>query len=76
MNHWKSLELWKDTEYLKNVAGARIVPIEIGSRYTDEDWAQQLIMFSKYLETHISSKCAEVGYLAQHQLFEQVCNLF
>lgn len=75
MNHWKSLELWKDTEYLKNVAGARIVPIEIGSRYTDEDWAQQLIMFSKYLETHISSKCAEVGYLAQHQLFEQIPEL-
>lgn len=72
MKHWKSLELWKDIEYLKRVAGTRTVPIEVGSKYTEDDWAQQLITFSEYLETHISSKCTKIGYLAQHQLFQQV----
>ncbi|XP_051157041.1 bifunctional peptidase and arginyl-hydroxylase JMJD5-like isoform X2 [Leptopilina boulardi] len=75
MKHWKSLELWKDIEYLKRVAGTRTVPIEVGSKYTEDDWAQQLITFSEYLETHISSKCTKIGYLAQHQLFQQIPEL-
>ncbi|XP_033226638.1 lysine-specific demethylase 8-like isoform X1 [Belonocnema kinseyi] len=75
MNHWKALKLWKNTEYLKRVAGMRTVPIEMGSRYTEEDWAQKLLTFSEFLKTHISSKCAEIGYLAQHQLFQQIPEL-
>lgn len=55
-----------------SVAGNRIVPIEIGSRYTDENWSQQLLSFSEFLQKYVLTECDEVGYLAQHQLFEQV----
>ena len=72
MKHWKALELWKDTQYLEKVAGTRTIPIEIGSRYTEEDWAQSFVTFSEFLETHIPMKCEKIGYLAQHQLFQQV----
>lgn len=75
MKHWKSLEKWKDIEYLKRVAGTRTVPIEVGSKYTEDDWAQQLITFSEYLETYISSTPTKIGYLAQHQLFQQIPEL-
>ncbi|XP_076239959.1 jumonji C domain-containing protein 5 isoform X2 [Calliopsis andreniformis] len=75
IKHWKALERWQDLNYLSKVAGNRTVPIEIGSRYTDEDWSQQLLNFSEFLQKHVLEKTDKVGYLAQHQLFNQVPEL-
>lgn len=76
MEHWRALELWKDPKYLIKKAGIRTVPIEIGSRYTEEDWSQRLITFSDFIQSHVTKHNDEVGYLAQHQLFDQVDNFF
>ncbi|XP_023288250.1 jmjC domain-containing protein 5 [Orussus abietinus] len=75
LKHWKALTLWRNADYLMRVAGTRTVPIEIGSRYTEEDWTQHLVSFSDFLQTHISRKNNKVGYLAQHPLFEQIPEL-
>ncbi|XP_076655045.1 bifunctional peptidase and arginyl-hydroxylase JMJD5 [Halictus rubicundus] len=75
IKHWRALEQWQNINYLSKVAGHRTVPIEIGSRYTDEDWTQQLVLFSEFLQNHILSKHDRIGYLAQHQLFEQIPEL-
>ncbi|XP_058798769.1 bifunctional peptidase and arginyl-hydroxylase JMJD5 isoform X2 [Phymastichus coffea] len=75
IEHWQALSLWKDIEYLRKVAGSRTVPIEIGSRYTEDDWTQSLITFSEFLNAHISKKNEQVGYLAQHELFDQIPEL-
>ncbi len=37
-------------DYLKQVAGSRTVPIEIGSKYTDENWSQSLMTMSQFIE--------------------------
>ncbi|XP_014229131.1 jmjC domain-containing protein 5 isoform X1 [Trichogramma pretiosum] len=75
IEHWKALTLWKDVGYLQRIAGNRTVPIEIGSRYTDDDWTQSLITFADFLKTHITNRNNEIGYLAQHQLFNQIPEL-
>ncbi|XP_076763459.1 bifunctional peptidase and arginyl-hydroxylase JMJD5 [Xylocopa sonorina] len=75
IKHWKALNRWKNIEYLIKVAGNRIVPIEIGSRYTDESWTQQLLNFSEFLQKYVLAKSDQVGYLAQHQLFDQIPEL-
>ncbi|XP_034174793.2 bifunctional peptidase and arginyl-hydroxylase JMJD5 [Osmia lignaria lignaria] len=75
INHWKALDRWQDLSYLSKIAGNRMVPIEIGSRYTDEDWTQQLSTFSEFLQKYILTKNDKVGYLAQHQLFDQIPEL-
>lgn len=72
MNHWKALALWKNPNYLNKIAGSRTVPIEIGSSYTEEDWTQHLVNFSEFLRKHVIANNSKIGYLAQHQLFEQV----
>lgn len=72
MKHWQALTLWRNSDYLRKIAGSRTVPIEIGSRYTEEDWSQHLINFSEFLQNYVITNSGEVGYLAQHQLFEQV----
>ncbi|XP_029680854.1 bifunctional peptidase and arginyl-hydroxylase JMJD5-like isoform X3 [Formica exsecta] len=75
MNHWKALTLWKNPNYLNKIAGSRTVPIEIGYSYTEEDWTQHLVNFSEFLQKHVIANNSEVGYLAQHQLFEQIPEL-
>lgn len=72
IKHWRALRQWRHLNYLIKIAGSRTVPVEIGSRYTDDDWTQKLLNFSEFLQKYVLSKRNRVGYLAQHQLFDQV----
>lgn len=40
-------------EYLRQIAGPRTVPVELGSRYTDEDWSQNLMTLSDFIDQHV-----------------------
>ena len=75
MNHWPAMfsRRWS-TDYLCKVAGHRTVPVEIGDRYTSEEWTQKLLTINEFVEKFISRQ-NEKGYLAQHQLFDQVPDL-
>ncbi|XP_073269466.1 lysine-specific demethylase JMJ30 isoform X1 [Primulina huaijiensis] len=77
MTHWPAMNRWNDTNYLKQVAGFRTVPVEVGKNYLSQEWKQELITFSEFLERIISNECcsANVTYLAQHQLFDQIQEL-
>ena len=71
---------WSDIEYLLRVAAWRTVPVEVGARYTDESWSQKLMPFIDFIDVHIlrtgaAGDSAETGYLAQHNLFEQIPEL-
>ncbi|KAL9169065.1 hypothetical protein ABFS82_04G055000 [Erythranthe guttata] len=74
MNHWPAIDTWNDMNYLKRVAGFRTVPVEVGKNYLSPDWKQELITFSEFLGRIQSSdrSSANLTYLAQHQLFDQV----
>ena len=77
MNHWPAMKnrRWS-LEYLKAVAGYRTVPVEIGERYTSEDWTQKLITVREFIETYMQKlDSIPKGYLAQHQLFDQIPEL-
>ncbi|XP_062295062.1 lysine-specific demethylase 8 [Scomber scombrus] len=83
IDHWPALNdhPWS-IEYLRSVAGCRTVPVEVGSRYTDEEWSQTLLTVNEFIDRYILnrikiSKDGEkgVGYLAQHQLFDQIPEL-
>uniref|UniRef100_UPI003AADA87F lysine-specific demethylase 8 n=1 Tax=Centroberyx gerrardi TaxID=166262 RepID=UPI003AADA87F len=78
IDHWPALNEhpWS-IEYLRSVAGCRTVPVEVGSRYTDEEWSQTLLTVSEFIDQYILTKdgVKGVGYLAQHQLFDQIPEL-
>ncbi|XP_066954847.1 lysine-specific demethylase 8-like isoform X1 [Macrobrachium rosenbergii] len=76
VDHWPANELW-NIGYLREVAGGRTVPVEIGARYTDESWSQALMTLDEYLTTYITKRVpgAPTGYLAQHHLLDQVPEL-
>ncbi|XP_044188338.1 lysine-specific demethylase 8 [Thunnus albacares] len=83
IDHWPALNEhpWS-IEYLRSVAGCRTVPVEVGSRYTDEEWSQTLLTVNEFIDRYILNRfkvskdgVKNVGYLAQHQLFDQIPEL-
>ncbi|MCJ8746471.1 hypothetical protein PDJAM_G00142200 [Pangasius djambal] len=77
IDHWPAFRehTWS-IDYLRAVAGCRTVPVELGSRYTDEEWSQKLLTVNEFIERYIMGQGeAATGYMAQHQLFDQVPEL-
>jgi len=78
--HWPALSensgrFWS-VQYLKSVGGYRTVPVEIGSRYTDDDWTQTLMTINDFIENYVENSSQQrKGYLAQHNLFDQISEL-
>ncbi|EXJ82842.1 hypothetical protein A1O3_06657 [Capronia epimyces CBS 606.96] len=83
LDHWPALERWKRISYWldQTIGGRRLVPIEVGRSYTDDDWGQQIVRFREFLSRYILSRSGsddeakediKTGYLAQHDLFRQL----
>nr|XP_056722406.1 bifunctional peptidase and arginyl-hydroxylase JMJD5 [Euleptes europaea] len=73
VDHWPCMKKWS-VEYIRRVAGSRTVPVEVGSRYTDEEWSQTLMSVDDFISQYIENE-NHTGYLAQHQLFDQIPEL-
>uniref|UniRef100_A0A914GXI7 JmjC domain-containing protein n=1 Tax=Globodera rostochiensis TaxID=31243 RepID=A0A914GXI7_GLORO len=73
---WPAFEKWSFS-YLNSLCGHRLVPVELGSKYTDEDWRQLLMSFNQYLTEYVfpAVKPAQPGYMAQHRLLDQIPEL-
>ncbi len=74
---WPALQEhpWKSWEYLHSVAGpGRLVPVEIGGDYREDDWSQKMMNFDDFLValSHTDSQPENpILYLAQHSLLSQ-----
>ncbi|KAI4719756.1 Clavaminate synthase-like protein [Aureobasidium sp. EXF-10727] len=82
INDWPALanqdRRWSDPSYLlkATLGGRRLVPVELGRSYTDNDWSQRIMTFADYMDSHLlQPKQDKTGYLAQHDLFTQVPSL-
>jgi len=75
ISSWPAMEegpcRW-NTDRLVRLAGPRTVPVELGAKYTDHSWTQKLMTIDDFVEKHMRNCDGPVGYLAQHQLLEQV----
>jgi len=79
LENWPAIEDEKwNFEYFKATYGCRTVPIELGKRYTDESWTQNLMTIQEFIEKYIENSKNDQrikAYLAQHELFEQIPEL-
>lgn len=77
INDWPALEDQKwSMDFFKFHHGYRTVPIEIGQRYTDDSWTQNLMTIEDFIKNYIENPDAKFkGYLAQHELFQQIPEL-
>uniref|UniRef100_A0A8C6ADM4 Bifunctional peptidase and arginyl-hydroxylase JMJD5 n=1 Tax=Marmota marmota marmota TaxID=9994 RepID=A0A8C6ADM4_MARMA len=58
-DHWPCMKKWS-LEYIQEVAGCRTVPVEVGSRYTDEEWSQRLMTVGDFISKHVVSEIPEL----------------
>jgi len=71
MNDWEALEKWKYVAYWRRMIGHRTVPVEMND-YSRAGWVR-FPTVAEYLEDLCAGKAVEeCGYLAQHELFDQV----
>ncbi|KAF2642740.1 Clavaminate synthase-like protein [Massarina eburnea CBS 473.64] len=91
IEHWPALHSrpWNTPQYLlsRTLGGRRLVPVEIGRSYTDDDWGQKILAFGDFLAEYMfrepntssapqqPSPASQTGYLAQHDLFAQIPSL-
>ncbi|KAG7452789.1 Clavaminate synthase-like protein [Guyanagaster necrorhizus] len=67
---------WRSVGYLRNVAGpGRVVPVEVGKDYRNDDWTQQIMPWDEFLASLESDAPDKMLYLAQHNLFMQFPDL-
>ncbi|CAF1313960.1 unnamed protein product [Adineta ricciae] len=74
MDHWPAMQKWS-FDYLIQLAGDRTVPIELGSRYSDDDWTQKLMTIADFVNQYCKQRSSRRGYLAQHPLLDQIPDL-
>ena len=78
MEMWSATENWQDPNYFMRVTlgGRRLVPVELGNMYTDDSWSQELMPFGRFMRSYmLPRRASRIGYLAQHDIFEQMPEL-
>lgn len=93
VDHWPALSTrpWssRDYWYHRTFGGRRLVPVEVGRSYTDEDWGQRIMEFGKFVDRYIwggeesardeddsgEDHAGQTGYMAQHDLLAQIPEL-
>ena len=63
MDHWPALQQWRKKSYWtrETLDGRRLVPVEIGRSYTDDDWGQRLMKFGEFLDQYVLTNVAGCG---------------
>ncbi len=88
VNHWPALHKW-NVDFLGKFFGFRSVPVEIGQKYTSEDWTQKIMTINEFIEKYMTVKKVPspqgkkmegneaeiIAYIAQHTLFNQLPKL-
>jgi lysine-specific demethylase 8 len=76
---WPALkpDAWNSIDYLLSISGpSRLIPVEVGHDYRDENWSQVLMEWETFLhsldDTTGRPKASQEGlYLAQHNILRQ-----
>lgn len=57
VDHWPAMSTrsWNSHEYWwkRTFGGRRLVPVEVGRSYTDEEWGQKIMEFREFSDRHI-----------------------
>ncbi|KAI0984297.1 hypothetical protein GJ496_008662 [Pomphorhynchus laevis] len=55
ISEWPAIHKWSINYLCQNI-GNRTVPIEIGSKYTENSWTQKLMLFKNFVRDYIQQK--------------------
>lgn len=90
VEHWPAMNTrpWASREYWWNrtLNGKRLIPVEVGRSYTDEEWGQKIMEIQEFAKKYLwnghqddqsttEQESGETGYMAQHDLMRQIPEL-
>lgn len=90
VDHWPAMNTrpWASREYWWNrtLNGKRLIPVEVGRSYTDEEWGQKIMEIQEFAKKYLwnghqddqsstEQESGETGYMAQHDLMRQIPEL-
>ena len=84
LGEWPAISKWKSPNYWhqKTIHGRRVVPVELGNKYTDEKWRMDFMRFQALERNYMLRKSSShkqdepaLAYLAQHDIFAQIPSL-
>ena len=47
------MERWRRPSYLRDLAGMRTVPVEVGRHYLADGWGQRLMPLADFIDRHV-----------------------
>lgn len=53
IDDWPAMNRWNRPAYFMANYGHRVVPVEFGSKYTDQDWSQTVLSMSDFICKHV-----------------------
>lgn len=69
VDHWPALSTrpWASRDYWwdRTFGGRRLVPVEVGRSYTDEEWGQKIMPFKEFADTYIWQGGLDLGHANQ-----------
>lgn len=82
IEHWPARTHWSNFNHFMKLASYRLIPVEVGSDYMDESWTQRLLPLGEYFREFVvpvkgkrKRTDGKFGYMAQHELFDQIHEL-
>ena len=75
IDDWPAIEKW-NLNYLANKSAYRLIPVEIGSKYSDTNWTQKVLTIKEFIDKFIINQSDNLkGYCAQYELFDRIDEL-
>lgn len=79
MDSWKAMQKWPSLQWWSHTHGHRTVPVELGIDSTDT-WTESTMLLHTFITDYMCPSAqarsnAEVAYIAQHPLFDQMPSL-
>ena len=79
MNRWKAMHKWASLQWWSQTHGHRTIPVELGTD-SSQTWTETTMLFDTFIRHYmhpsvVADPNAEVAYIAQHPLFDQIPSL-
>ena len=79
MEGWKAMQKWPSLQWWTQTYGHRTIPVELGTDST-QAWRETTMLLHTFITDHmqpsvVDDPAAEVAYIAQHPLFDQMPSL-
>lgn len=73
VSRWDAVRNWRSLCYLRDMCGNRTAPVEFGKHYLSDNWSQELMPFSDFLNDHLRPTPPQAKIVDKAASFKYPC---